>query len=53
MCSLLLFHNTSSLLVRADQESDGVTKDILKNLTVVLGIRSPQSAIPVKTKSKV
>jgi len=38
----------SSLLERVHQKIDGITKDILKNVSKVLGIRSPQSAVTVK-----
>ena len=45
---ILAISHHSSLLVRVDQKSDGVTKDVLKNLSKVHGIRSPQSAVPVR-----
>ena len=47
MCPVLAISHHSSLLVRVDQKSDGIMKDVLK-IQEVLGIWYSQSAVPVK-----
>jgi len=47
--TLAISHH-SSLLVRVDQKSDGVMKDVLRKLSEVLGICNPQSTVPVKIR---
>jgi hypothetical protein len=44
--TLAISHH-SSLLVRVDEDSDGIMKDVLR-IQEVLGICYPQSAVPVK-----
>ena len=46
MLTLAIFHH-SSLLVRVDQKSDGIMKDVL-TIQEVLRICYPQSTVPVK-----
>jgi len=48
--TLAIFHH-SSLLVRVDQKSDGIMKDVLR-IQEVLGICYPQSAVPAKIDPK-
>jgi len=48
--TLAISHH-SSLLVRVDQKSDGIMKDVLR-IEEVLGICYPQSAVPVKIDPK-
>ena len=46
MLTLAISHH-SSLLVRVDQKSDGIMKDVLR-IQEVLGICYPQSTVSVK-----